>query len=75
MRIADYLSKQTKISLFVMRLLLVIAVGIIDCLLGEDVYAALFYLIPIPLVVWFIGRRAGDLQHRCNNICYTAGYC
>ncbi len=59
MRIADYFGRQTRIPLIVLCLLLVIVVGIIDYFLGENVSAALFYLLPISLASWFIGKRAG----------------
>jgi diguanylate cyclase (GGDEF)-like protein len=59
MRIPYYISKQSKMHLFVLCLLLVIVVGIVDYLLGEDVSIALFYLLPIALASWFVGRRSG----------------
>ena len=38
---------------------LIAVVGVLDYLTGEQIAFALFYLIPIAMVTWFVGRRLG----------------
>lgn len=38
---------------------LIAAVGVIDYLTGDEVALSLFYLIPIALLTWLVGRRFG----------------
>jgi hypothetical protein len=40
-------------------IVLVIAAGILDYLVGYELSMALFYLLPIGLGVWFVSRRYG----------------
>jgi diguanylate cyclase (GGDEF)-like protein len=47
--------------ILVITLLGVAVVGVPDCLLGEDISLALFYLGPVALTAWYAGRRAGIL--------------
>lgn len=39
--------------------ILVLAVGVIDRLTGEDVYVSILYLVPVALVTWALGRGWG----------------
>jgi diguanylate cyclase (GGDEF)-like protein len=59
MKITEYLGRWSKISIIALCLLLVVLVGIVDYLLGEQISAALFYLLPISISSWVVGRRAG----------------
>jgi len=59
MSISDYFSRWSKISVITLCLLLVVLVGIVDYLLGEQISAALFYLLPISISSWVVGRRTG----------------
>src|SRR4051794_905399 len=56
--------KLTKISLplfILIEIVLVIFIGGLDYLTGTEFSFDLFYLLPIALGTWFIGRRAGIL--------------
>jgi hypothetical protein len=56
-----YLERQNKLLLLSMGITLVILFGIIDYFTGYEASFALFYLIPVSLVVWFAGKKAGFL--------------
>ncbi len=53
-----FMDRQPKWLIVVAGLLLVILIGIIDYLTG-DYSLLIFYLMPISLVSWFAGHRAG----------------
>ena len=57
--ILTYLSKHQRGSVTTGGLMLVVVLGLVDWLTGYEVSFALFYLVPIALVVWVAGRRAG----------------
>ncbi len=61
LRVLNYLGKQSKRSLLALGLLLVFLIGLFDRLAGPDVSLLVFFLIPIFLAVWFVGKRAGLL--------------
>jgi diguanylate cyclase (GGDEF)-like protein len=61
LRIIEFLDRQRKSSLMVLSFLLVVLVGLADRLTGPDVSLLVFFLIPIFLAVWFVGKRAGLL--------------
>jgi diguanylate cyclase (GGDEF)-like protein len=61
LRVLKYLNKQSKPTLLALSLLLVVLIGLVDRLAGPDVSLLVFFLIPIFLGVWFVGKRAGLL--------------
>jgi predicted signal transduction protein with EAL and GGDEF domain len=54
-----YLERQNKLLLLSMGIILVILLGIIDYFTGYEISFALFYLLPVSLVAWFAGKKAG----------------
>jgi PAS domain S-box-containing protein len=54
-----WLNRRSKVSLLAGGLFLVFSVGFIDSLAPAAMSSTLLYLIPILLVTWFVGRRAG----------------
>jgi signal transduction histidine kinase len=58
----EYLGKRSKTSLMVLGFVLLVLIGGIDYLTGPELSCSIFYLIPISLVAWFVGRRAGILM-------------
>jgi diguanylate cyclase (GGDEF)-like protein len=58
-RTIEYLRRQSKKSLLLLCLSLVVIIGICDYLVGPEIGFALFYLIPISLSSWFAGMSAG----------------
>ena len=73
MSISDYFSRWSKISVIALCLLLVVLVGIVDYLLGEQISAALFYLLPISISSWVIGRRAGFVMSAVSAATWITG--
>ncbi|HCJ67236.1 MAG TPA: GGDEF domain-containing protein [Elusimicrobia bacterium] len=59
MKPQQYLYKQTKSFLITLGLMLVVSLGLIDYLTGPEIAFSIFYLFPILLVTWFVGRSVG----------------
>jgi diguanylate cyclase (GGDEF)-like protein len=60
-KILSYFEKQSRLSVSLVGLIIIVIVGVIDYLTGYEVELAIFYLIPIAFVAWFAGRRSGAL--------------
>ncbi len=61
MNVIEYLGKTSKSVLIASGLLLAGFIGVIRYLTGPELAFSIFYLFPIFLVTWFVGRRAGIL--------------
>jgi signal transduction histidine kinase len=61
MRILHYLDRQSRWSLVVLGLALAAALGVIDYLTGPELSFSIFYLVPISMTAWLVGRRMGFL--------------
>jgi len=61
MYINEYLSKQSKPFFITSGLILVLFVGTVDYVTGEELSISIFYLLPISLITWFVNRRIGIL--------------
>ncbi len=59
MRVTKFLSKQSKFSLVILSLIFILILGIVDYLTGPEISFSIFYLLPISLAAWFIGKREG----------------
>lgn len=57
--IIDYLNKQSRSRLTALGFFIIILVGILDHLMGPELFTSIFYLIPIFLVTWFTERWVG----------------
>ena len=60
-KILSYFEKQSRLSVILVGLLIIIFVGVIDYLTGYEIELAIFYLIPIAFVTWFAGKGSGAL--------------
>jgi signal transduction histidine kinase len=58
-RVLEYLSRQSRWHLVTLNLVLVVLVGVIDYLTGPEVAFSIFYLIPVSLGAWLVGRQFG----------------
>jgi len=62
-RATEYIPRQSKLSLsvygFIVALSVALLIGIIDYKTGYELSLSIFYLLPITLIVWFVGRKAG----------------
>ena len=58
MNIYGYLSGRSLRFLFIGACTLTILLGVIDYLTGAEVSFSIFYLAPISVVAWFVGRRS-----------------
>ena len=59
LKLLEYLGKQSKLYLMILGFALVGLTGIVDYLTGPELASSIFYLIPIALVAWLVGRPAG----------------
>jgi signal transduction histidine kinase len=59
LKVVDYLSRRSRAFLIALALLLVIALALVDYLTGTELAFSFFYLLPISLTAWLVGRRAG----------------
>jgi diguanylate cyclase (GGDEF)-like protein len=57
--VTTYLGGQSKTFLITLSLVIVLVLGVIDYQTGEEISVAVFYLVPVALVTWFVGKRAG----------------
>jgi hypothetical protein len=62
MYIIDYLAKKPRLFIWVSGLLLNLIIGLIDYLTGYEIGMGVFYLMPIGLLSWLIGRNAGIIM-------------
>jgi diguanylate cyclase (GGDEF)-like protein len=58
-RIATLPEGQSKTFLISLSLVMVLVLGVIDYQTGGEISIAVFYLVPVALATWFIGRWAG----------------
>ncbi len=58
-RLLDYLSTRSHRSIWILAVLIVLSVGVIDYATGTVLAMALFYLLPISVVSWSLGRGPG----------------
>jgi hypothetical protein len=54
--ILDFRGKYSKLLLFALGAFLTLAAGILDVLMGNPIFIAFLYLLPIMLTGWFVGR-------------------
>jgi diguanylate cyclase (GGDEF)-like protein len=59
MTLNAFLERRSKPFIFVAGLLLVILLGVADYLNGPDVSFLIFYVAPVFVAAWYVGRRAG----------------
>ncbi len=59
MRFIESLGKLSKRSLTFISLGLLVVIGVLDYLTGLELSFSIFYLLPISLAAWLVGRKAG----------------
>lgn len=72
LRIIQFLAKQSKPFMLILSLLLVLLIGLADYLAGPDISLLIFFMLPIFLAVWFVGKRAGALVVILSGASWTA---
>jgi diguanylate cyclase (GGDEF)-like protein len=60
-KIEENLEKKSKVFWIGTGFAFDVVLGIIDYMTGEEITISLFYLIPIALVTWFVGKKLGVL--------------
>jgi PAS domain S-box-containing protein len=58
---AEFLRRQSKMSITMLAFVLSPLLGVIDYLTGPEFAFSIFYLLPVLLASWFAGRRSGIL--------------
>src|ERR1043166_1806489 len=59
MRLEQYLRRPSRAFVMALTVLLTVGVGIADYQAGTDLSFSIFYLIPICLAAWHLGRKEG----------------
>ncbi len=59
MRLIRFLDTLSRSTLIAMSLLSVLLLGVVDYLTGPEISFSIFYLLPISLIAWLVGERAG----------------
>ena len=72
LRIIKYLGKLTKSLVFAISLALVLIIGTIDFLAGPEISLLVFFMLPIFVAVWFVGKRAGISVSILSGVVWTA---
>jgi diguanylate cyclase (GGDEF)-like protein len=62
MRFLGYLGKQNQIVLWSLVVILLVGLGVIDYYTGPELAISLFYLLPISLASWALGKNPGRLS-------------
>jgi signal transduction histidine kinase len=71
-KLLSYLDEQSRPSLVALALALVAFIGAIDYLTGPELSISIFYLIPICLVAWSVGRWVGILASLVSALSWLA---
>lgn len=72
LHIIKFLGKQTKSRLFEVSLLLVLLIGLADYFASPDISLLVFFMLPIFIAVWFVGKRAGVTVSILSGAVWTA---
>jgi diguanylate cyclase (GGDEF)-like protein len=70
MTMLERLGQRSKPFLIILGLLLLILQSVINYLTGPDIAIYIFYLLPISLVAWLVGRRAAVFVSLASAACY-----
>jgi hypothetical protein len=60
-RISDLLGRQPCLRILLLGALSVAVLGALDYVTGYEISFSIFYLLPVSMIAWFVGRRAGIL--------------
>jgi diguanylate cyclase (GGDEF)-like protein len=61
MKPAEYVNKLPKAFCILSCSALLLLIGFLDCITGEEISVSVFYLVPVSLATWRAGRRIGIL--------------
>ncbi len=59
LKLFKFLNRQSRVRMLTLAVISAILVGVVDYVTGSEFVFSIFYLIPIVLAAWFVGRRAG----------------
>ncbi len=57
-RVAEFLKGLPRTRILLLGFLFVASLGALDYLTGNEISFSIFYLLPVAMVAWFVGRRA-----------------
>jgi diguanylate cyclase (GGDEF)-like protein len=61
LKILQWIDKQSKLSITVSTLTLIVLIGFLDYITGHELGFSIFYLFPILIAAWCVGKRTGIL--------------
>lgn len=62
MRLLECLGKRSPLCVAAAGVTLALLIGVIDYVTGEELSVSIFYLLPVAMLAWMLGRRAGALM-------------
>lgn len=68
----EYLAQRSPLLLVSSGLILAIVIGLIDIFTGAEFSVSVFYLLPISMVTWFVGRGGGILISTASALTWLA---
>jgi signal transduction histidine kinase len=60
-RVFGFLNRQPRMRVSLLGFLSVACLGALDYLTGHEISFSIFYLLPVAMVAWYVGRRGGIL--------------
>jgi diguanylate cyclase (GGDEF)-like protein len=73
MTLNAFLERRSKPFIFLAGLLLVFLLGVVDYLNGPDVSFLIFYVVPVFIAAWYVGRRAGLWMCAASGLSWLVG--
>src|SRR5262249_535715 len=67
------LEKQSRRTLIVVGLVVLVVIGIVDYLTGFEILFSVFYLLEVGLATWFVGRGFGSLMSVLRVVVWIGG--
>jgi hypothetical protein len=61
MKILSSLNNVSKVPLLLIGLVLIGLIGAVDYVTGPELSFSVFYLIPVAVVTWYVGKQSGVL--------------
>ena len=55
-RVDGFLARRSRVTILVVSIVLIVVLAVIDRFYGQNFSTALFYVIPVLGVTWYVGR-------------------
>jgi hypothetical protein len=55
-RISNFIRRRSAATIIVASVVVILAIGLADYYMGQNFSSALFFVVPVALVTWYVGR-------------------